>query len=225
MNRTLITSTIRLVAVSVLSLLGASAFGQNLNPVAFDGLRQWTGESPFVLGWGYGDVFGGGNVIDETVADFQLSGFAPGTKISSATLTFFDQVQHGGNTAQPLNVYTFDGESAIQATDWNKGAYFNSYADPYGLENLDVTAAVQSAINAGVSFLDFELTTTDPECVDIIAPPWRSPGLTLDLTVAPEPNAGKALVGCIALLLIYDRTRRSAASRTGNSKRPSERVL
>ena len=107
MNKTLFISTICPVAVITLWLLGAPAFGQNLNPVAFDGLRQWTGESPFVLGWGYGDVFGGGNVIDETVADFQLSGFAPGTVISSATLTFFDQVQHGGNTPQPLNLYTF----------------------------------------------------------------------------------------------------------------------
>jgi hypothetical protein len=85
---------------------------------------------------------------------------------------------------------------------------------------LDVTAEVQSAINAGVNFLDFELTTTDPECVDIIAPPWRSPGLTLDITAVPEPNAGKTLVGCIALLLVFDRTRRSARSRTGNSKSP-----
>jgi hypothetical protein len=78
MNKTLFISTICPVAVITLWLLGAPAFGQNLNPVAFDGLRQWTGESPFVLGWGYGEVFGGGNVIDETVADFQLSGFSPG---------------------------------------------------------------------------------------------------------------------------------------------------
>ncbi len=202
MNKHSFNSTTRSVVVIILSLLSAPAFGQILNPVAFDGLRQWAGSSPFVLGWGYGDVFGGGNVSDETVADFQLSSFAPGAVISSATLTFFDQVQHGGNTPQPLNLFTFFGESAIQAADWKQGTYFNSYADPYGLENLDVTAAVQSAINAGVSFLDFEMTTTDPECVDIIAPPWRAPGLTLEITVVPEPNFGKALAGCLVFLLM-----------------------
>lgn len=160
--------------ILLLALLALSAQGQNLNPVAFDGLRQWSGQSPFVLGWGYGDVFSG-NPVDETIADFGLSGFTPGTQISSATLTFFDQVQHGGNTPQPLELYTFSGESAVQASDWGAGTFFNSYADPYGLENLDVTAAVQAAINAGDNYLDFRFATTDPECVDIIAPPGDPP--------------------------------------------------
>lgn len=193
-------------------LLARSAHGQILNPIAFDGLRQWSGSAPFVLGWGYGDVFSG-NPVDQTIADFELSGFTPGTQISSATLTFFDQVQHGGNTPQPLDLYTFSGESAVQATDWNTGTYFNSYADPYGLENLDVTAAVQSAINAGDNYLDFRFATTDPDCVDIIAPPWRSPGLTLDIVeVVPEPNTGGILLCGLGIAIIFVHGCKQASS-------------
>jgi hypothetical protein len=171
----------------------------SLTPVAEDGLRQWVGSKPFVLGWGYGDVFNQSDAIDQTVIDFKLNGFEQGTRISSATLTFFLQAQHSGSFAAPIDIATFYGESTIQAGDWNGGSYFASFADPYGIQNWDITSAVQSAINAGTDFLDLRMSTTDPQCVANIDPSWQSPRLSLDIMLVPEPSALEMLVFSIGL--------------------------
>src|SRR5262249_3427879 len=163
--------------------------------------RQWTGQQPFVLGWGYGDVFNQSDAVDQTIIDFALSGIPQGTQISSATLSFFIQTQHNGISQQPLSVFMFSGESAIQATDWNKGTLFAIFGDTYGLQSWDLTSAVQSAINSGTSFLDLRIATTDPQSVTIIDPSWQSPRLSLNIVAVPEPETAKLLVCGIGVVL------------------------
>ena len=204
------------LAVLILILPGGLARGQiyNLNPVAFDGLRELpAGSPPFELGWGYGSLTYGSEAIDETVADFSLSGFSPGAHISSANLVFYMQTQDAGSTPLPISLYTFYGESAIQTSDWNNGVFYQSFADPDGVTTWNITSAVQTAINNGATYFDIRMATTDGGCSVFIAPDWQSPGLSLDITAVPEPSTPQILAWSAGLAYIWFRVRRRPSAR------------
>lgn len=170
-----------------------------LFPVAENALREIPpGTPPFLLNWGYGNVFYQSDAVDQTFLDFGLSPavFPQGTKVSQATLTFFLQTQDLGVAQKPIDIFTFYGETNVAVTDWNKGTYFGSFGDVYGLQNWDLTALVQSALDAKERYLDLRISTTDPGISAFIDPNWRSPRLYLKVVtvdaqaptiVCPEP--------------------------------------
>lgn len=202
------------LAVLALISSGGLAYGQvyDYSPVAFDGLRELpAGSPPFELGWGFGSLTYGSEAIDETIADFSLSQFSPGTQISSANLVFYVQTQDAGSTPLPINLYTFSGESAIQTSDWNNGVLYESFADPSGVTTWNITSAVQTAINNGASYFDIRMATTDGGCSVFIAPSWQSPGLSLDVAV-PEPGTPQLLVWSAGLSCVWFRARRRSVA-------------
>jgi hypothetical protein len=176
-----------------------SAQGANLftfAPVAEDGLRIYGGPSPFLLGWGYGSVHLESDLEDRTIMDFDLGGIPQGSIVSSATLTFFVQNQNT-DAIRTIDLSIFHGESTIQVADWNNGVFYESFGDDYGVHNLDVTSAVQSALGSSQSLLDFRMSAGQYLVRSFIDPSWRSPRTSLTVVLVPEPNT-LALLGCSA---------------------------
>jgi len=142
-----------------------------LTPVATDFLVMDGQQAPFTAGSGYGSVYGyqGPQPYDdiqrETVIDFNISGLQQTPSVSNATLTLSVQnLLNGVPVTIPINISTFYGESNVQAGDWNKGAYclsFGALNVAQYVYTLDLTLAVQAAVDQGESFLDVELSTPE----------------------------------------------------------------
>jgi len=213
--KTMIDMKKRLLLIASLSLtMWASGFlcwsarGQTviLTPVDEDCLRTFD-SPPFVCGWGYGSVMLQGDVEDRTIIDYNLSGIPRGIPVSNATLTFFVQTQNR-SLSSTIDLFTFYGESAVQASDWNNGAFYQSFVDTFGVHELDLTSAVQSAVAAGQSFLDLRMSTTTGLCSDFIDPSWQSPGDSLTVALVPEPASLSLLAfGMFGLTLLRRRQR------------------
>lgn len=183
--------------------LSMSANGQTsytLSAASEDGLREFPpGSGAFTLGWGYGSVMVQ-SAEDRTIMDFNLGSLPQGANIYSATLNFFIQNQNGDGLTRLINLYTFYGESSVQATDWSNGNYYGNTGDAYGIHNLDVTSAVQSALGQGQDLLDFRMSAGTPSVNVFIDPSWRSGVASLTVIVAPEPGI-MTLLACGAGLL------------------------
>jgi hypothetical protein len=65
---------------------------------------------------------------------------------------------------------------------------------------VDVTAAVEAAVEAGDAFLGFRLSTATSDRY-LLGPPFTPAGPTLDVSAVPEP-ASLALVGIGALVVL-----------------------
>jgi len=164
-----------------------------LTPIQEDNLRTIYGIAPFACGWGYGGVINSSSypMEDRTIIDFDLSSISA-TSVSNATLTFFIQNQQNGEKSI-IDIFTFYDESTIQTNDWNEGIFYQSFGDDYGIHTLDLTSAVQSAINAGHNFLNLRMSTlTTNSSYFIIDPPWR--GTRLNLTVISIPGLTNSLL-------------------------------
>jgi hypothetical protein len=148
---------------------------------------------------------------DRTIIDFNLGDIPQGSVISSATLTFFIQNQNT-DAIRTIDLSTFYGESTVQATDWNNGVYNESFGDDYGIHNLDVTSAIQSALNSSQSLPDLRMSAGQYLVRSFIDPNWQSPNASLTVVIVPEPNI-LALLGCSAglgIVLLASRAKKSA---------------
>jgi hypothetical protein len=204
--------SVRNAAVKVLclglSMLCWSASGSTvlLNPTSIDNVRHYYSypayPAPFLCGW---KTFGAvknipGNLEDRTFIDFDLRGLQSGP-ISSATLNFTVQLWGDDHGAESIDLFSFYGESTVQASDWDKGIFYTRFLDPAGQHTMDLTSIVQSAVNAGQSYLDLRMSTIDANANVFIL----SPSLTV--VAIPEPSAFALLSLFTMTLMIAHRCR------------------
>jgi hypothetical protein len=198
-----------------------SARGANIftfAPTAENGLRILDGSGPFFVAELGGDVHLESNMEDRTIMDFNLSGIPQGSVVSSATLTFPIQNQNT-DLVRMINLSTFYGESSIQVADWNNGSFYMSFGDDYGIHNLDVTSAVQSALGSNQNLLDFRMTAGQYLVRSFIDPNGGSPNTRLTVVLVPEPGIS-ALLGCSAgfgILLLRPRPKKSAKNSSASN--------
>jgi len=200
-------------------------------PIAQDTLKTIDGGSPVNLGWGFGEVayydYGTMWYQEEAIIDFSLSGIPGYSHIASATLNF--SLYNWLLREEQISVYTFSGESTVQTGDWNKGAFDQSFwfywnQQQYAVESLDLTAALQSAVDSGQQFLDVQMQmyTTDGDNMSIGYPPNNppySPILNLTVVYVPdEPNDLALLVCGVGLVFLYWRIQRPDHDESSKSR-------
>ena len=150
---------------------------------------------------------------DRVFMYFDLSPLPQATPVLSANLTFFLENEHNGVPAA-INLFTFYGQSSVQASDWDSGQYDQGFSDATGVRTLDLTTAVQSAFGTDQRFLDLRFSTTaDPSAELVIDPAWQSPRVSLTVVLAPEPSALSLLACGLALSAIRRRRCRATAPR------------
>jgi hypothetical protein len=190
-----------------------------LNPTSIDNVRYdlYSYPTPFLCGWNtFGAVKKTSSTFeDRTFMDFDLTGLQQAGAISSATLNFTVQLWGDDHGAQSIDLYSFYGESTVQASDWDKGAFYTGFLDPAGQHTMDLTGLVQSAVNAGESYFDLRMSTVDPNANVFIL----SPSLTV--VAVPEPSTFTMLGLCTMTLMIAHRRRmnRCASGRLTNRLR------
>jgi hypothetical protein len=113
-----------------------------------------------------------------------------------------------GGPAGVIDVFTFAGTGTITPDLFSAGTFFTSFDNNQsGLEHVDVTAALQAAVNAGDPFLNFRLSTTTRDRY-FLGPPFTEDGPTL--TAVPEPATITLLAIGIAGMAGYAWRRRKA---------------
>lgn len=199
----------RLVGLAALALLLATVGRAGadvilLSPVDARGIRQFPGTPPFLLNF----LSINGSVEDRTVIQFDLTalgGSLPGPAALDLPLRNLDP----GGPVGVIDLYTFAGTRTVTPAQFNAGTLFSSFSNnASGVEHVDVTAAVQQAVDAGQQFVGFRLSTATADRY-LLGPPFTPAGPTL--TVVPEPTtlALAAVVTCGGLL--YGWRRRRAA--------------
>jgi hypothetical protein len=178
-------------------MLGSAgpAHADLLVPTDAQGIRQLPGQSPALLTF----LSINQSIEDRTVLEFDLRGLAPG--VASAVLSL--ELRNLGPAPGAIDVFTFAGTGTVTPDLFNAGSFFTSVGtNPVGLNTVavDVTAAVEAAVEAGDTFLGFRLSTATSDRY-LLGPPYTPAGPTLDVSAVPEP-ASLALVGIGALVLL-----------------------
>ena len=143
--------------------------------------------------------------VDVTVMDFDISGIPQNSTISSATLGFLGE-NIDPNTIRTIGVYTFYGESVVQPSDFYAGSFATTFLSSYAAgqftnETVDVTAAVQSAVNASEQLLDLKLAGLDEGTRVFLEGPYE---LSIAYTV-PEPRVFTILTCGLVLASAWRR--------------------
>jgi hypothetical protein len=196
-----------------------------LNPTDTEGIRRFPGGSPFHLSFlsiKNTTVSPGEETGDRTVTEFDIGALSGA--IPSATLDLpLKNIDPG--VVGTIDVFTFSGNGIVTPDLFSEGTYFTSFTNSQSsFEHVDVTSAVQSAVDAGVRFLGFRLSTmtSDRYFLGAIA---GLPGPTL--SVVPEPSSfiltGIGLLGLLGSIRIWEKKGRLLADPDRSlplSKRP-----
>lgn len=138
---------------------------------------------------------------DRAALEFDVSGLA-GTLVSATLNGDWDNI----DTAPPdglIDVYTYVGDGVITTADFSAGAFFKSVVHngtepPATFLSIDVTAAVQNALDGGQTYLGFSLRAGSNDRYngpDLIGLP--DPVLVVNLV--PEPTSAW-LLAVLALI-------------------------
>ena len=173
-------------------------------PTDARGIRQLPGQSPSLLSF----LAINSSVEDRTVIAFDIRGLSGVVPMTTLDLNLLNL--DPGGPAGVIDVFTFAGTGTITPDLFSAGTFFTSFDNNQsGLEHVDVTAALQAAVNSGDPFLDFRLSTTTSDRY-FLGPPFTADGPTL--TVVPEPATITILVIGIAGMAGYAWRRKKVAA-------------
>jgi hypothetical protein len=199
----------RLVCLAALALLlgiVGRAQAEVITPTDARGIRELPGRQPFLLDF----LSINRSIEDRTVIEFDIRGLSGVLPLTTLDLDLRNE--DPGGPVGVIDVFTFAGTGTVTPGLFSAGTLFTSFPNNQsGLEHVDVTAAVQAAVNAGEPFLGFRLSTATDDRF-LLGPPFTQAGPTL--TVAPEPStltlAGVGLVGMVGY--VWRRRGKRAAS-------------
>jgi hypothetical protein len=181
------------LALAPAGLGRAQAQDLMLPPTDARGIRQLPGQNPFLLNF----LAINRSIEDRTVLEFDVRGLSGG--VPMATLDLDLRNEDPGGPAGIIDVFTFAGTGTVTPNLFGAGTFLTRFANSQsGLEEVDVTAAVQAAVAAGEPFLGFRLSTTTSARF-FLGPPFTPAGPTL--TIVPEP-ATLGLLGLGSLVVL-----------------------
>jgi hypothetical protein len=203
----------RLACLATLALVwggaGRAKADLILSPSDAQGIRELPGQSPALLNF----LSVNQSIEDRTVIEFDLRGLSG--SMTSAALDL--DLRNFGPVPGSIDVYTFAGTGTVTPDLFNAGMLFTTFGtDQLGPESVavDVTAAVQAALQAGDSFLGFRLSTTTSDRY-FLGAPYTPADPSLEVTPVPEPSS-LALLGIGSLgLLGYGWRRQKQERRYG----------
>jgi hypothetical protein len=153
-----------------------------LLPTDTRGIRQLPGQNPFLLNF----LAINQSIEDRTVIEFEIRGLSGVIPPITLDLDLFNE--DPGGPVGVIDVSTFAGTGTVTPGLFSAGTFFTSFTNNQSaLEHVDVTAAVQTAVEAGEPFLGFRLSTTTSDRF-FLGPPFTSTGPTLTVGVIPEPS-------------------------------------
>ena len=180
-----------------------------LAPADEAGIRRFQGGSPFLLDFLSVRQTAADGSGDRTVLAFDLSGLAGGAASATLDLGLLD-LDPGLPGVIDVSYFFGSGTVSPELFDAPATLLTSFPLDASGSVQVDVTAAVLAAQDAGAQFLDFRLSTTTDSRY-LLEPPFTAARPALEVTPVPAPG-GLALLGLGGLALAaYDRLRRRRA--------------
>jgi hypothetical protein len=152
-------------------------------PADARGIRQLPGQPASLLDF----LAVNRSIEDRAVIEFDIRGLAGSVPLTTLNLDLLN-LDPGGPVGR-IDLFTFAGTGMVTPDLFSVGAFFTSFDNNQSaFELVDVTAAVQAAVNAGEPFLGFRLSTTTSDRF-FLGPPFTQiqPTLAVGAPVA-EPS-------------------------------------